>query len=213
MVEKLGRRAIALEADVTNEVQLQAAFDRVEAELGRLTISYANAGVAGGGDYGDIRDTTLETWNRVIGVNLTGVFLTLRESVRKMLPAWLRQDHLDGVHLRLCRCVDRGQFRLYRGQGRRRESHAHPGRLVGWQRCSSERHRPRLCAHEYRARRRSFRVRGGARKQGCRTADRIPMGAFAMPDDLKGLAVFLASPSSDYCTGFTYPIDGGWLAS
>ena len=45
------------------------------------------------------------------------------------------------------------------------------------------------------------------------TAQRIPMGDPAMPDDLKGLAVFLASPASDYCTGFTYPIDGGWLAS
>jgi NAD(P)-dependent dehydrogenase (short-subunit alcohol dehydrogenase family) len=45
------------------------------------------------------------------------------------------------------------------------------------------------------------------------TAARIPMGAFAQPSDLKGLAVFLAAPASDYCTGFTYPVDGGWLAS
>jgi 2-deoxy-D-gluconate 3-dehydrogenase len=46
-----------------------------------------------------------------------------------------------------------------------------------------------------------------------KTAERIPMGELAVPEDLKGLAVFLASPSSDYCTGFTYPVDGGWLAT
>ena len=42
--------------------------------------------------------------------------------------------------------------------------------------------------------------------------DRIPAGRWGTPDDLKGLCVFLASPASDYVTGFMYACDGGWLA-
>ena len=42
--------------------------------------------------------------------------------------------------------------------------------------------------------------------------DRIPAGRWGTPEDLKGLCVFLASPASDYVTGFMYACDGGWLA-
>lgn len=41
---------------------------------------------------------------------------------------------------------------------------------------------------------------------------RIPAGRWGTPDDLKGLAVFLASPASDYITGTVIPVDGGYLA-
>jgi len=42
--------------------------------------------------------------------------------------------------------------------------------------------------------------------------DRIPAGRWGEPEDLKGLAVFLASAASDYVTGYTIAVDGGWLA-
>ncbi len=41
---------------------------------------------------------------------------------------------------------------------------------------------------------------------------RIPAGRWGVPDDLKGAAVFLASPASDYVQGAILPVDGGWLA-
>ena len=42
--------------------------------------------------------------------------------------------------------------------------------------------------------------------------DRIPAGRWGRPEDIAGMAVFLASPASDYCHGGIYPVDGGWLA-
>ena len=42
--------------------------------------------------------------------------------------------------------------------------------------------------------------------------DRIPAGRWGAPDDLKGVAVFLASAASDYMNGYTIAVDGGWLA-
>ena len=42
--------------------------------------------------------------------------------------------------------------------------------------------------------------------------DRIPAGRWGKPEDLQGVAVFLASPASDYMNGYTVAVDGGWLA-
>jgi 2-deoxy-D-gluconate 3-dehydrogenase len=42
--------------------------------------------------------------------------------------------------------------------------------------------------------------------------ERIPAGRWGIPDDLKGIAVFLASEASNYVNGFTMAVDGGWLA-
>jgi 2-dehydro-3-deoxy-D-gluconate 5-dehydrogenase len=42
--------------------------------------------------------------------------------------------------------------------------------------------------------------------------ERIPMGRWGMPEDLKGIVVFLASQASDYINGYTIAVDGGWLA-
>jgi 3-hydroxybutyrate dehydrogenase len=90
-----GRRAAALQAlaqgnpairavvaDVTEEASVQAMF----AEAGICDIVIANAGAA---DSGLLAKTSLAQWNAMIAVNLTGVFLTLREGVRQV-PSWGR---------------------------------------------------------------------------------------------------------------------------
>lgn len=42
--------------------------------------------------------------------------------------------------------------------------------------------------------------------------EHVPQGHYGVPEDLAGLAVYLASPASDYCTGQTFPVDGGFIA-
>lgn len=72
----------AVVADVTQEASVQAMFK----DAGPCDIVIANAGAA---DSGLLAKTTLEQWNAMLAVNLTGVFLTLREGVRQM-PGWGR---------------------------------------------------------------------------------------------------------------------------
>ena len=47
--------------------------------------------------------------------------------------------------------------------------------------------------------------------EGARLLTRIPAGRWGVPDDLKGVAVFLASAASNYISGALIPVDGGFL--
>lgn len=72
----------AVVADITQEADVKAMFE----QAGACDIVVANAGAA---DSGLLAKTTLDQWNAMLAVNLTGVFLTLREGVRQM-PGWGR---------------------------------------------------------------------------------------------------------------------------
>jgi SDR family mycofactocin-dependent oxidoreductase len=79
-VEALGRRMVALEADVRDVEALQVAFDTGVAELGPVTIVVANAGIGPGGF-----TPPQQQWDEVIAVNLTGVWNTGRVAIPSMI--------------------------------------------------------------------------------------------------------------------------------
>src|SRR4029453_7658038 len=81
-IEKRDRRAIALPADVTSADDLANAVQRVEAELGPLRLAVNSAGIA---NAAPAEEMTLEQWQRVVDINLTGVFLSCQAEARAML--------------------------------------------------------------------------------------------------------------------------------
>ena len=84
LIRKAGGTAVFVRADVAVEADVEAAVAAALAEYGRLDAAVNCAGVAGNGM--KIADTPLEDWNRVLGINLTGVFLSLKHEIRAMLP-------------------------------------------------------------------------------------------------------------------------------
>src|SRR5687767_1685806 len=76
----LGQRAIAVQADVSREADVEAMVQRAVAEFGTLHIVVCNAGLQRDAPF---EQMTLEQWNTVIGVNLTGQFLCARAAVRE----------------------------------------------------------------------------------------------------------------------------------
>ena len=82
-IKALGATAMAVPTDVTDEAQVLALFAAVMEEFRRLDILVNNAGVEYGGP---LEEISLEAWQQVINVNLTGVFLCSREAMKIMKP-------------------------------------------------------------------------------------------------------------------------------
>jgi len=79
-IEENGGRALALQADVSKEDQVVAMFAKMKSELGTIDILINNAGLQQDAPFDEM---TLDQWNLVINVNLTGQFLCAREAVRE----------------------------------------------------------------------------------------------------------------------------------
>ena len=82
-IEKIGQRAIPIQADVSKSSDVNAAVDNVLSEFGRVDILVNNAGIAG--RTLPLTDLEESDWNAVLGVNLTGVFLCCKAVIRKMI--------------------------------------------------------------------------------------------------------------------------------
>ncbi|WP_312836568.1 SDR family oxidoreductase [Comamonas sp.] len=84
-VQALGRRAIAVQADVADEAQVLAMFARIDQELGRLGALVNNAGVVDRAQR--LQDMDMARWRRMFDINVLGSFLCAREAVRRMSTA------------------------------------------------------------------------------------------------------------------------------
>jgi len=84
-----GGRAWAWQCDVSKEDEVIRMFDQIRREMGTVDIVVANAGIQRDARFDEM---TLDQWNRVIGVNLTGQFLCVREAVREFKRRGLRPE-------------------------------------------------------------------------------------------------------------------------
>ena len=82
-IQGAGGRALVVSTDVTDEAQVAALFQKTTDAFGRVDILVNNAGIGGAGP---TEELSLEVWQRVLDVNLTGAFLCSREALRIMRP-------------------------------------------------------------------------------------------------------------------------------
>ena len=97
LITALGRRAIAVPADVTSPTDLAAAVDRTDSELGPLTVAVNCAGIASATA---AEDLSVEEWNKTIAVNLTGVFLSCQAEAQTHVRTWWRRDRQHCLDVR-----------------------------------------------------------------------------------------------------------------
>jgi glucose 1-dehydrogenase len=205
-IEALGRRAIAIKADVSREDEVTAMFDQAVEAFGTLHIVVSNAGLQRDAPY---EQMTLEQWNTVIGVNLTGQFLCTRAAVREFARRGLDESVSSAAGKILCMSSVHQQI-PWAGHANYAASKGGVDMLM------------RSLAQEVAPRRiRVNSLAPGAIRTPINTeawntpkayADLmtlVPYKRIGEPDDIARAAVWLASDAADYVTGATLFVDGG----
>ena len=199
---EIGDAALALPADVTDETQVSDAMRRWAGRHGRADFLYVCAGCQLHGADGPVGEVPLEVWNTTLAVNLTGAFLTVKHGIRLLCAA-------PSGSLILCGSPT-GLTMAGAGYAAYAASKAGMRSLA------------RTTAADYAAR----AVRANVIVPGTTDTPLIaslladpaardalisgsPIGRLGTPQDLTGIAVFLASDESRYATGATFCVDGG----
>lgn len=187
---------LAVECDVTSTASVEAAFARVEAELGPVQVLVANAGLT--------RDALVmrssdDDFSDLLDVNLTGAYRVVRRATKNMVRA-------RGGRIVLLSSV----VGMTGSAGQTGYAAAKSG-LVGLARSLARELGPRgitanVVAPGFVETDMTASLEEGV-QQGYRA--RVPLGRFASPAEVAGVVTFLASPAAAYVTGALVPVDGG----
>ncbi|SFX42941.1 SDR family oxidoreductase [Pseudomonas sp. NFACC36] len=200
-----GGRAIALGADVAKEDQVERLFAQALETFGALDILVANSGLQK--DAAAV-DMSLEDWNTVIGVNLTGQFLCARAALRIFNRQGIRQGvsraagkiiHMSSVHQRI----------PWAGHVNYAASKGGIDQLMQTLAQETSHQRIRINGIAPGAIRTAINREATEGEQEQRLLKLIPYGRVGEVDDVANAVVWLASDLSDYVVGTTLFIDGG----
>jgi NAD(P)-dependent dehydrogenase (short-subunit alcohol dehydrogenase family) len=202
-IEKLGRRALAFEGDAGDEKTVVDAFAATQRKLGPVDVAVACAGVLGEG--GPVFETPLADFERVMGVNVRGSFLLVREAARQMRPrrsgAIVLLSSLDGLqaeHGMFSYCVSKGALlNLARAAALDLARDQVTVNCV----CPSVTRTPLLEG------RLATIPNGEAVLRSY--AERHPLGRVLTPRDIASAIAFVASPLATGITGAALPVDAG----
>jgi glucose 1-dehydrogenase len=202
----MGRRAIALKADVSREDEVEAMFAEAIAHFGTLHIVVSNAGLQRDSPFDQM---TLEQWNTVIGVNLTGQFLCTRAAARE----FKRRGVVPGVSLAAGKIICMSSVhQVIPWAGHANYAASKGGVMLLMKSIAQE-----LAPHFIRVN----SIGPGAIRTPINTSawdtpaayadlmTLVPYKRVGEPDDIAQAAVWLASDASDYVTGATLFVDGG----
>lgn len=200
-VENLGRRALAVPTDVTDEAEVEGLVARVLEELGGLDVLVNNSGVI---HSAPLTETSPEEWDRVVGTNLRGTFLCMRAAGRHFL------ERGEG------KVVNVASNFAFMGVPRFASYCASKAGVVNLTRSAAVEWAPsgvqvNAIAPGYVETDMNAAARSDE-KLGAKIVGQIPSRRMARAEELGPLVVYLASSASDFMTGETIVFDGGQSA-
>ncbi len=207
-IEALGRRAVALHADVRRPDQVRAMVEQAREHLGPITVAVNGVGSLGAATPKSFLDFTLDDWNGPIELNLTSAMLCMQAEAIAMIR--------DGVPGRIVNFGSTSGVRAAPSVAHYGAANAGVVHLTASAALELAPYGIRVnCVvpgtHNVdRAGRETPTSRRPEQAEFLRrTAEAVPLGRLGLPDETAGVAVFLASELSSYLTGHAVVSDGG----
>jgi len=200
-IRGLGRKAVPLPLALPNLDSIDAMVEKAVEEMGRIDVLVNNAGVNIPRDALEVSEAD---WDRVMDVNLKGLFFMSQRAARKMVTTGggkivniASQNGVIGYYKRAAYCSSKaGVVNLTRVLALEWAEHKINVNTVG----------PTFILTPLTQSTFDDPV---LRED---LLSRIPLGRVGQPEDVVGSVVFLASPAADMITGHTLLVDGGWTA-
>jgi len=203
-IQAAGGEALFIATDVSSEAQVKAMVEKALQRYGRVDVLCNNAAVLFFRDEAPAHELSNETWDRTMAVNLRGYWLTSKY----VIPAMLRQGSGSIIHVA-------SPTGLY-GFTRLTAYSASKGGVVGLMRAMAADYAPQhirvnaIVPGTIDTPMNAVELSDPAAR--ARYAELTPARRLGTPEDLAGVAVFLASEDSDYCVGGIFTVDGGLTA-
>lgn len=198
-IEKLGVRTLPVKCDVSNKEEVEDVVRATVQEFGKIDILFNNAGITGSAK--PVIEISDEEWNETLATNLTGMFLCCRAVAKEMI----KQNKGKIINV-----TSMASFKPIPHSGDYCASKAGALLLSYVLALELIKHNINvnvICPGYFAT---HLNPEYGERMLQ-QIEKRIPIGRVADVNEIKGLAVYLASPASDYLVGSAIPIDGGAL--
>lgn len=201
-INALGRRFMAIQADLSQQDALTSIVTQSVSAFGRIDILVNNAGTI---RRQDALDFSEKDWDDVMNLNLKSVFFLSQAVARQFLAQG------NGGKI-----INIASMLSFQGGIRVPSYTASKSGVLGITRLLANEWAAKginvnAIAPGYMATNNTQQLRADSERNQ-EIIDRIPAGRWGTPNDLKGPVVFLASSASDYIHGYTLAVDGGWLA-
>ena len=208
-VEALGRRALGIQADVTDKAAVEAMMQQTVDAFGQIDILVTNAG----GMLHPPPNHTAATappdhYRYILDINLTGTIFCCQAAAPYMQAARSGQNRHRGIPGRPLERPQQRRHGLQSRQSRRDPLHPRLAAELGPAQHPCQLYRARICALLPRRRRRA----ATAPKSATACLQDIPLGRLGMPEDCAKVVEFLVTDLSDYVTGQCIPVCGGYVA-
>jgi 2-deoxy-D-gluconate 3-dehydrogenase len=202
LIDKIGRKSIGIHADLSKKECVDDIVKSTQDAFGKIDILFNNAGII---RRAPLTEFSEKDWDDVININQRTLFFLSQAVAKEMIKLG------KGGKI-----VNTASMLSFQGGILVPSYTASKSAVMGLTRLMANELAPHkinvnAIAPGYMATDNTAALRADVDRNKA-ILDRIPAGRWGEPGDLKGIAVFLASSASDYISGYTIAVDGGWLA-